>query len=52
MWSHFILFSSGFNLEIEIEGELDGSKAYIICPNHVSYVDIPALEQKIEFLLK
>ena len=41
MWSHFILFACGFNLEIEIEGELDESKAYVICPNHVSYVDIP-----------
>ena len=41
MWSHFILFACGFNLEVEIEGELDKSKAYIICPNHVSYIDIP-----------
>ena len=41
MWSHFILFACGFNLEIELEGELDESKACIICPNHVSYVDIP-----------
>ena len=41
IWSHFILFACGFNLEVEIEGELDESKAYIICPNHVSYVDIP-----------
>ena len=41
MWSHFILFACGFNLEIEIEGDLDESKAYVICPNHVSYVDIP-----------
>ncbi|MCH1437180.1 MAG: 1-acyl-sn-glycerol-3-phosphate acyltransferase [Flavobacteriales bacterium] len=40
-WSRFILFCSGFRLEVEYEEPLDPNKAYIICPNHVSYIDIP-----------
>jgi len=32
---------SGFSLEVEFEEDLDPSKPYIICPNHVSYIDIP-----------
>jgi len=41
MWSRFILMCSGFSLEVEFEEDLDSSKPYIICPNHVSYIDIP-----------
>ena len=41
VWSRIILFLSGFGLETEYEEKLDPAKAYIICPNHVSYVDIP-----------
>ena len=41
MWSRFILMCSGFSIEVEFEEDLDPSKAYIICPNHVSYIDIP-----------
>ena len=41
MWSRFILMASGFSIEVEVEEKLDPSKAYIICPNHVSYIDIP-----------
>ena len=41
MWSRFILMCSGFILDVEFEEDLDPSKAYIICPNHVSYIDIP-----------
>lgn len=41
MWSHFILFCSGFYIEVEFEEALDSTKAFIICPNHVSYIDIP-----------
>ena len=40
-WSRFILFCSGFHLQVEYEEALDSQKAYIICPNHVSYIDIP-----------
>jgi len=42
MWSKFILHCSGFYLEVEFEEELDKTKPYIICPNHASYLDIPA----------
>lgn len=41
MWSRFILMCSGFKLDVEFEESLDPSKPYIICPNHVSYIDIP-----------
>ena len=40
-WSRFILMCSGFYLDVEYEEPIDSSKAYIICPNHVSYIDIP-----------
>lgn len=40
-WSCFILMCSGFYLDVEFEEPIDSSKAYIICPNHVSYIDIP-----------
>lgn len=43
IWSRFILFSCGFYTEIEIEEQLDPLKAYIICPNHVSHIDIPVI---------
>ncbi len=43
LWARFILFSSGFRLKVEFEEKLDPSKAYIICPNHVSYIDIPVV---------
>ena len=29
IWSHFILFACGFNLEVEIESELDQSKVML-----------------------
>jgi 1-acyl-sn-glycerol-3-phosphate acyltransferase len=40
-WSRFILFCSGLSLDVEYEEALDPKQAYIICPNHVSYIDIP-----------
>lgn len=40
-WSRFILFCSGLRLDVEFEEGLDPNQAYIICPNHVSYIDIP-----------
>jgi len=43
LWARYILFSSGFRLQVEFEEKLDSSKAYIICPNHVSYIDIPVV---------
>jgi len=43
MWSKFLLFCSGFYVNVEFEEELDPTKPYIICPNHVSYLDIPVI---------
>mgnify|MGYP001161469694 CR=1 FL=1 len=43
IWSNIILFLSGFFVEVEFEEELNPEKAYIICPNHVSYLDIPLI---------
>ena len=43
LWSHFILILSGFFIDVEFEENLDSDKAYIICPNHVSYLDIPLI---------
>lgn len=42
-WARFVLFSSGFRIKVDFEEELDPHKAYIICPNHVSYLDIPVV---------
>ncbi len=42
-WSKFILFCSGFFVEVEFEEPLDPTKPYLICPNHVSYLDIPVI---------
>tara|TARA_A100001015_G_C15032376_1_gene734051 strand:- start:2651 stop:3253 length:603 start_codon:yes stop_codon:yes gene_type:complete len=43
LWSHFILFFSGFIIEVKFEEKLNPKEAYIICPNHVSYLDIPLI---------
>ncbi|MEP7265519.1 MAG: lysophospholipid acyltransferase family protein [Bacteroidota bacterium] len=40
VWAHIILFCSGIFYKIKSEGEVDKDKAYIICPNHASYLDI------------
>ena len=36
-----MLFCSGFIVDVEFEVDLDPNKPYLICPNHVSYLDIP-----------
>ena len=43
MWSKFLLFWSGFLVEVEFEEDLDPTISYLICPNHVSYLDIPVI---------
>ena len=43
MWSKFLLFWSGFLVEVEFEEDLDPTIPYLICPNHVSYLDIPVI---------
>jgi 1-acyl-sn-glycerol-3-phosphate acyltransferase len=43
MWSKFLLFWSGFFVDVEFEQDLDPTIPYLICPNHVSYLDIPVI---------
>ena len=42
-WSRFIFFSSGVRPECIIEQPLEKGKTYIICANHTSFIDIPAM---------
>ena len=43
IWA-WLLFTSGFlKIKLEYEGELDRGKQYVLCPNHFSYLDIPAV---------
>ena len=42
-WSRCTLFFSGVFLRVEIEEGLDKNESYIICPNHVSTIDIPVI---------
>lgn len=36
-------FFGGLSYEIEYRSELERERAYIFCPNHFSYLDIPAM---------
>jgi 1-acyl-sn-glycerol-3-phosphate acyltransferase len=40
IWAHWILFSTGIWYRIRREGKPEPGKAYIITPNHGSYLDI------------
>jgi 1-acyl-sn-glycerol-3-phosphate acyltransferase len=40
IWAHVILFFSGITYSIKKEGTIENGKAYVICPNHASYLDI------------
>ena len=42
-WSKATLFFSGVLLKIDLEQELEKNTTYIICPNHVSSIDIPVI---------
>lgn len=42
-WSKIFFFLSGLSYQIEYRAELDPNRAYIFCPNHFSYLDIPAM---------
>lgn len=43
LWSKIILLFSGFLLDVEFEENLNPNQPYLICPNHVSYLDIPVI---------
>ncbi len=40
VWAHWIIFSTGIVYKITYEEKPEKGKAYIICPNHSSYLDI------------
>jgi 1-acyl-sn-glycerol-3-phosphate acyltransferase len=40
IWAHCILFSTGIFYKIHFENKPDCNQAYVICPNHSSYLDI------------
>lgn len=40
VWAHIILFFSGIFYTIKREGIIKKDTAYVICPNHASYLDI------------
>lgn len=39
-WANTILFVMGFKVDLYEEEILDGSKSYMLCPNHTSMIDI------------
>lgn len=43
MWSRFIFLISGVSTKSVIEQPLEKGKTYIICANHTSFIDIPAM---------
>ena len=42
-WSKLTLFFSGVFLKIDFEKNLDKNESYVICPNHISSIDIPVI---------
>jgi len=42
-WSQLTLFFSGIFLKINYKEKLNKNETYIICPNHVSTIDIPVI---------
>ena len=56
LWSRLTLFFSGVFLNVKYEKEIDENENYIICPNHISTIDIPvilaALKLPIIFMAK
>ncbi len=40
IWAHIIIFGCGIFYNIKKEGVIDRKRAYVICPNHTSYLDI------------
>jgi 1-acyl-sn-glycerol-3-phosphate acyltransferase len=55
-WAFTIFFMSGLPYSIEYRGKLRKDQAYIYCPNHSSYLDIPlvmlASQGNIRFMAK
>ena len=43
LWARILFFFTRIPYELEYRFKLDSSKQYIFCPNHFSYLDIPAM---------
>ena len=43
LWSRLTLLFSGVFLNVKYEKEIDENENYIICPNHISTIDIPVI---------
>jgi len=43
LWSRLTLFFSGIFLNVKYEEEINKNENYIICPNHISTIDIPVV---------
>jgi 1-acyl-sn-glycerol-3-phosphate acyltransferase len=43
VWSKVTLLFSGILLKVDLEEELEKDTTYIICPNHISSIDIPVI---------
>jgi 1-acyl-sn-glycerol-3-phosphate acyltransferase len=42
-WAYVVLFFSGIPFQVECRALLDPKRQYVFCPNHFSYLDIPAM---------
>jgi 1-acyl-sn-glycerol-3-phosphate acyltransferase len=42
-WAYLLLIFTGIPFTVECRSKLDRKRQYIFCPNHFSYLDIPAM---------
>jgi 1-acyl-sn-glycerol-3-phosphate acyltransferase len=42
-WAYVVLVLTGIPFQVECRGRLDPKRQYVFCPNHFSYLDIPAM---------
>lgn len=42
-WAYAVFTLIGMPWQVELRGKLNSGKPYIFCPNHFSYLDIPAM---------
>ncbi len=40
IWAHWILLTTGIRYTVQFKGQIDPRQAYILAPNHSSYLDI------------
>ena len=49
LWSRLTLLFSGVFLNVKYEEEINKNENYIICPNHISTIDIPVVLAALNF---